>query len=54
VGTDDLGVTEYVINYEDKPFQTISIMDFEQGRVIRETHYFAEPAWRSQWVEHGS
>jgi len=56
VGADDLWVTEYVINYEDKLFQTISIMEFQNGRVIHETQYFAEPfeppAWRSQWVEH--
>jgi len=56
VGTDDLWVTEYVINYEDKLFQTISIMEFQNGRVIHETQYFAEPfeppVWRSQWVEH--
>jgi len=56
VGANDLWVTEYVINYEDKLFQTISIMEFQNGRVIHETQYFAEPfeppAWRSQWVEH--
>jgi len=31
-------------------------MEFQNGRVIHETQYFAEPfeppAWRSQWVEH--
>lgn len=57
VGANDLWVTEYVINYEDKLFQTISIMEFQNGRVIHETQYFAEPfeppAWRSQWVERG-
>jgi SnoaL-like domain len=57
VGADDLWVTEYVINYADDVFQTISIMEFENGRVVHETQYFAEPfeapAWRSQWVEHG-
>jgi hypothetical protein len=56
VGANDLWVTEYVINYEEKLFQTISIMEFQNGRVIHETQYFAEPfeppAWRSQWVEH--
>jgi hypothetical protein len=56
VGADDLWVTEYVINYEGKPFQTVSIMEFRNGKVVRETQYFAEPfeapVWRSQWVEH--
>jgi hypothetical protein len=58
VGTDDLWVTEYVINYGDKRFQTVSIMEFRDGRVVHEAQYFAEPfvapAWRSQWVEHAA
>jgi len=33
----------------------VSIMEFEGGKVMRETQYFADPfvapAWRSQWVE---
>ena len=57
VGINDLWVTEYVINYKTSVVQTISMMEFEDGRVIHETQYFAEPfeapAWRSQWVEKG-
>ncbi len=55
VGVGDLWVTEYVIDYEGKPFLTVSIMVFRDGRVVHETQYFTEPfeapAWRSQWVE---
>jgi hypothetical protein len=55
VGMNDLWITEYIIKYETTAFQTISIMEFQKGRVIHETQYFAEPfeppAWRSQWVE---
>ncbi len=55
VGTGDIWVTEYVIYYGDQPFQTISIMEFRNGRVVHETQYFAAPfkapAWRSRWVE---
>ena len=55
VGADDFWVTEYVIDYAGKPFQTVSIMEFRDGKVVRETQYFAEPfeapAWRSQWVD---
>ena len=58
VGSGDLWVTEYVISYEGKPFQTVSIMEFEDGKVIHETQYFAEPfpapADRRQWVEQTS
>ena len=55
VGMNDLWVTEYVIKYQTSVWQTISIMEFQNGKVIHETQYFAEPfeapAWRSQWVE---
>jgi len=58
VGAGDLWVTEYIINYEGKPFRTVSIMEFRDGKVVRETQYFAEPfaapAWRSQWVDHAA
>jgi ketosteroid isomerase-like protein len=58
VGSGNLWVTEYVITYEGKPFQTISIMEFKDGKVVHETQYFAEPfpapADRRQWVEQAS
>lgn len=58
VGAGDLWVTEYVISYQGKQFSTISIMEFQDGKVVHETQYFAEPfeapAWRSQWVEHAA
>jgi hypothetical protein len=57
VGISDLWVTEYAIKYGAEVWQTISIMQFQNGKVIHETQYFAEPfeapAWRSQWVERG-
>ena len=56
-GMNDLWITEYVINYTASVVQTVSIMEFQNGRVIHETQYFCEPfkapAWRSQWVEKG-
>lgn len=58
VGAGDLWLTEYVISYQGKQFSTISIMEFQDGKVVHETQYFAEPfeapAWRSQWVEHAA
>ncbi len=55
VGGGDLWVTELVIGYDGRPFNTVSIMEFQAGKVVRETQYFAEPfeppAWRAQWVE---
>ena len=59
VGAGELWVTEYTINYEgNKPFQTVSIMEFRNEKVVHETQYFAEPfeapAWRVPWVEHAA
>jgi ketosteroid isomerase-like protein len=55
VGEGSLWITEYVINYEGKSAFTVSIMEFRDGKVSRETQYFADPfdapAWRAQWVE---
>jgi hypothetical protein len=55
VGGGDLWVTELVIGYDGRPFNTVSIMEFEAGKVVRETQYFAEPfeppTWRARWVE---
>ena len=55
LGHGDLWVTEYVISYAGKPSHTVSIMEFRDGKVFRETQYFGDPfePWsgRAQWVE---
>jgi ketosteroid isomerase-like protein len=55
VGEGNLWVTEYEIDYEGQSAFTVSIMEFRDGKVARETQYFADPfeapAWREQWVE---
>jgi len=55
VGRGDLWVTEYQISYDGRSVHTVSIMEFESGKVARETQYFADPFeppfWRKQWVE---
>ena len=54
IGAGDLWVSEFVITYEGRPANTVSIMEFRSGKVFHETQYFADPfpapAWRSQWV----
>ncbi|MGA0596611.1 nuclear transport factor 2 family protein [Enterovirga sp. CN4-39] len=54
-GSGDLWVTEYVLTYDKRPFYTVSIMEFADGLVARETQYFADPfapaSSRAQWVE---
>ena len=55
VGAGKLWITEYTITYQGRSFYTVSIMEFENGKVVHETQYFAEPfdppGWRAQWVE---
>jgi hypothetical protein len=55
VGSGDLWLTEYIITYQGQPAYTVSIMEFSDGKVVRETQYFADPfaapPWRARWVE---
>jgi hypothetical protein len=43
VGSGDLWVTEFVLSYDGAPSYTVSIMEFRDGKVARETQYFAGP-----------
>jgi SnoaL-like domain len=55
IGTGALWVTEFILTYDGKPSYTVSIMEFKDDKVARETQYFADPfvapAFRAQWVE---
>ena len=55
LGAADLWVTEFVLTYDGLPSYTVSIMEFSDGKVARETQYFGdrfEPGpSRAQWVE---
>jgi hypothetical protein len=55
VGCQDLWVNEYTIRYDGRPLMVVGIMEFRDGKVVRERIYFGElwepPAWRAQWVE---
>ena len=55
IGGGDLWITEFILTYDSKPSYTVSIMEFRDDKVARETQYFADPfvapAWRAQWVE---
>jgi hypothetical protein len=43
IGSGDLWVTEFVLNYDGAPSYTVSIMEFRGGLVAHETQYFADP-----------
>ena len=55
IGAGDLWITEYVLTYNGRPSYTVSIMEFLDGKVARETQYFGDPfepgPSRAQWVE---
>ncbi|MGN9777617.1 nuclear transport factor 2 family protein [Micromonospora sp. H33] len=55
IGCGDLWVNEYTIRYDDRLVMAVGIMEFRDGKVVRERIYFGEPweppAWRAQWVE---
>jgi len=55
VGDGDLWITEFILSYDGKPSYTVSIMDFRDDKVARETQYFADPfepsPARAQYVE---
>jgi hypothetical protein len=43
VGAGDLWVTEFVLSYDGVPSYSVSIMEFSDGKVARETQYFCDP-----------
>ena len=51
----DLGLVESDLDYQVKPYQSVSIFDFEDGKIVRLTQYFPEPfeapESRTRWVE---
>jgi hypothetical protein len=55
VGAGDLWVTEFILAYDGRPSYSVSVMEFRDGRVVRETQYFADPfepgPSRAQWAE---
>ncbi|WP_445163893.1 nuclear transport factor 2 family protein [Mycobacterium sp. Dal123C01] len=55
LGGGDLWISELVLTYDGQPFYVVSIMEFDDGEVVRETQYFGdafEPGpSRAQWVE---
>jgi hypothetical protein len=43
IGGGDLWISEFVLTYDDAPAYVVSIMEFSDGLVARETQYFADP-----------
>ena len=55
LGAADLWVTEFVLTCDGRPSYTVSIREFKDWKVARETQYFGDPfepgPSRAQWVE---
>lgn len=55
LGGGDLWISELVLTYDGQPSYVVSIMEFVDGEVVRETQYFGDPfspgPSRAQWVE---
>ena len=43
VGTGELWVTEFILTYDGQPSYSVSVMEFLDGKVARETQYFGDP-----------
>ena len=54
IGAGDLWVTKYVLTYDGRPSFTVSIMEFLDGKVGRETQYFGDPFEPGLRVRNGS
>ena len=55
-GSGDLAVLEVELTYADgSVYQGVSIVEIRDGKVVKQTEYFAQPfdapQWRAQWVK---
>ncbi len=54
-GEGDLWVGEAELDYHGRRVHICSIWEFRDGRIVRETDYFADPfdapRWRQRWVD---
>jgi ketosteroid isomerase-like protein len=54
-GSGDVWTIETTLDYGGELYNAVSVLEFRDGRVTRQTDYFASPfpppEWRAQWVE---
>ncbi len=43
IGAGDLWVSEFILTYDGRPSYSVSVMEFLDGKVARETQYFGDP-----------
>src|SRR4030095_6752176 len=54
LGAADLWITEFVLTYDGQPSYAVSIMEFKDGKVARETQYFGDAVEQGPSPAHGS
>ncbi len=54
-GSGDVWTIETTLDYGGEVYNAVSVLEFRDGKVTRQTDYFASPfpppEWRAQWVE---
>jgi hypothetical protein len=55
VGSGDVWVLEMRSDYDGRIYHVVVIVEFRDGKIVRETRYYADPfdapEWRAEWVE---
>ena len=55
VGSGDVWVLEMRSDYDGRIYHAVGIVEFRDGKILRETRYYADPfdapEWRAEWVE---
>lgn len=55
VGSGDVWVVEGSAVWSGRTYHVANIVEFQDGKILRETRYYADPfeapAWRAEWVE---
>ena len=53
-GTGDLWTAEATLTYDTRAYEVAFIFEFRDGKIVRETGYWADPfeppEWRAEWV----
>ena len=56
LGAGDIWLAESTVDYGNGvPVSWVAILEFRDGKIVKQTDYFADPfeapAWRAQWVQ---
>jgi hypothetical protein len=55
VGSGDVWVIEMRSDYDGRIYHAVGVVEFRDGKILRETRYYADPfdapEWRVEWVE---